>query len=91
MFTVVTYDIADDHRRLRVSDELENFGSRVNYSVFECHLEADSLSDLKERLDKVIEAAEDNVRYYILCDNCVEKVEIQGKGGVTGNPDYFVV
>jgi CRISPR-associated protein Cas2 len=91
MFVVVTYDITDDKRRLHVSDELENFGARVNFSVFECHLEPESLSDLKERLAEKIDPAEDNVRYYILCDACVTKVEIHGKGEVTRDTGYTVV
>ena len=91
MFAVVTYDIADDRRRLHVSEELENFGARVNFSVFECHLDSDILLELKGRLAKVIEPAEDNVRYYVLCDGCVKKVEIQGKGEITRDQDYFMV
>ena len=91
MFVVITYDIADDRRRLHVSEELENFGSRVNFSVFECHLDSDTLLEIKGRLAKVIEPAEDNVRYYVLCDGCVKKIEIQGKGEITRNQDYFVV
>ncbi len=91
MFVVVTYDITDDKRRLKISDELENFGARVNFSVFECHLEAESLTDLKQRLAGKIDSSEDNVRYYVLCDACVKKVEIQGKGEITRDTGYTVV
>ena len=91
MFVVVTYDITDDRRRLHVSDELENFGARVNFSVFECHLEAESLADLKQRLAEKIDSSEDNVRYYVLCDACLKKVEIHGKGQVTQDQGYTVV
>lgn len=91
MFVVVTYDITDDKRRLHVSDELENFGARVNFSVFECHLEPGHLSDLKRRLAETIDSAEDNVRYYVLCDTCARKIEIQGKGEVTKDTAYTVV
>ena len=91
MFVVVTYDITDDKRRLHVSDELENFGARVNFSVFECHLEAESLTDLKQRLAEKINSSEDNVRYYVLCDACLKKVEIHGKGQVTQDTGYTVV
>ncbi len=91
MFVVVTYDITDDRRRLHVSDELQNFGARVNFSVFECHLEQDRLDDLKRRLAEKIEPSEDNVRYYILCDGCIKKIEIQGKGEITRDSGYTVV
>ena len=91
MFVVVTYDITDDRRRMHVSDELENFGARVNFSVFECHLEAESLADLKQRLAEKIDSSEDNVRYYVLCDAGLKKVEIHGKGQVTQDTGYTVV
>lgn len=91
MFVVVTYDITDDRRRMHVSNELENFGARVNFSVFECHLEAESLADLKQRLAEKIDSSEDNVRYYVLCDACLKKVEVQGKGQVTQDTGYTVV
>lgn len=91
MFILVTYDIADDRRRLRVSDELENFGTRVNYSVFECHVEDKHLTVLKERLARIVETEEDNVRYYVICDTCRKKVEVQGNNPVTTNPGYTIV
>ena len=91
MFVVVTYDITDDKRRIHVSGELENFGSRVNFSVFECHLDSETLLILKHRLAELIEAAEDNVRYYVLCDACVKKVEVQGKGEMTQDTGYVIV
>lgn len=91
MFVVVTYDISDDRRRLRVSGELENFGARVNFSVFECHLEPDNLTELKRRLAKTIDPIEDNVRYYTVCDACLKKVEVQGECKVTRDLDYIVV
>jgi CRISPR-associated protein Cas2 len=70
---------------------LQNFGARVNFSVFECHLEPENLTELKRRLAEKIEPTEDNVRYYILCDACLKKVEVQGKGQVTQDQGYTVV
>ena len=54
MLIVVCYDIAEDLRRRRVSDELENFGGRVQDSVFECHLEEGQLKELQEWLAGII-------------------------------------
>ncbi|MGH8583295.1 MAG: CRISPR-associated endonuclease Cas2 [Gammaproteobacteria bacterium] len=67
MFVLVCYDITDDRRRCRVGSELENFGCRVQYSVFECHLEEPQLQELKARLLALIDYQEDHVRYYALC------------------------
>ncbi len=35
---IVTYDIANDKRRTKLSDLLGAYGDRVNYSVFEIEL-----------------------------------------------------
>jgi CRISPR-associated endonuclease Cas2 len=38
MLFLVAYDIPDDGTRTEVANELENWGTRVQYSVFECDL-----------------------------------------------------
>jgi CRISPR-associated protein Cas2 len=38
MFVVVAYDISDDPRRTKLHNTLKNFGTPVQYSVFECIL-----------------------------------------------------
>lgn len=58
MFVLVCYDISEDRRRLRVGSELENFGCRVQYSVFECHLEEPQLRKLQARLLTLIDDQE---------------------------------
>lgn len=91
MLFVVAYDIADDQRRTRVASELENFGTRVQYSVFECHLMAAQVRELQQRLEAIIVWGEDRVRYYPLCQKDKEHIIIGGPGGVTQDWDYFLV
>ena len=42
MLTLVAYDITNAKRLRRVADVCENFGVRVQYSLFECRLEEQS-------------------------------------------------
>jgi len=91
MFVIVAYDITDDKRRLRVFQELKNFGARVLRSVFECHLTEDQLVTLKERLALEIDCFEDNVRYYVLCKDDTASMEVVGKNVIYRDEDYFVV
>jgi CRISPR-associated endonuclease Cas2 len=49
---LITYDIPCDKRRKKVSDLLEGYGTRVQYSVFECCLEKDQYDRLRKRLRK---------------------------------------
>lgn len=72
---VVTYDISNDKRRTKLSDLLETYGNRVNYSVFEIELsEAKRETLLHEiELKKLINKKYDSLRFYHLCENCVPK------------------
>ena len=72
---IVTYDISNDKRRTKLSDILEGYGVRVNYSVFEIELsEAKREKLLYEiELKKLINKKYDSLRFYHLCENCVPK------------------
>lgn len=91
MLIMVCYDISDDKRRQQLSTELENFGNRVQYSVFECHLNDAQFAELQERLLPLIDEAVDKLRYYPLCGKDVAAVLIDGKGTLSKDWDYFIV
>jgi CRISPR-associated protein Cas2 len=88
---VVSYDVPDDRRRARLAQELESFGRRVQYSVFECLLDAEQLARLRTRMLRHLEPQEDSLRIYRLCQECCEKVEIHGLGTITEDPKVYVV
>lgn len=69
---------------------LKGFGTRVQRSVFECDITYLQFDKLKKRLTKVIKE-EDGLRYYILCSNCVEKIEVMQGMPVTKTQLYFAV
>lgn len=91
MFIVVSYDVVDDRRRTKVHKLLKNFGTRVQYSVFECQLEANELKRLQKRLRPLIDLKEDSVRFYQLCEVCLPKAEVVGAGEVTQVKAYRIV
>ena len=91
MFVVVSYDITDDRRRVRVASELENFGQRVQLSVFECHLPARELARLKALVRALIDRKKDRVRYYSLCATDRAQIRNDGPGEVSRDWDYYVV
>ena len=91
MFVVVSYDVMDDKRRLKVSRKLEDYGRRVQYSVFECILERDRIKRLIETINKLIDKQEDSVRIYQLCDVCLKKTKVYGVGRITEDEEMFIV
>jgi CRISPR-associated endonuclease Cas2 len=50
MFCVIGYDCTDDRRRLRVAKVLEDYGYRVQYSVFEAELDEKTLAEMVKRV-----------------------------------------
>ena len=90
-FVVVVYDISDDRRRTRLHDLLLQYGSPVQYSVFECLLDAKELASMKRTVRKLIKPKLDRVRYYALCEACVKKVEISSGPEVLGEVEVIVV
>ena len=91
MFYVISYDIPDDGRRNQLAKVLKGYGTRVQYSVFEAHLNARQFDALKQTVARLIDASEDSVRYYALCNACVERAEVPAVGDITSDPKTIVV
>ena len=67
----------DDKRRNRVSKILEKYGSRVNFSVFECMFTDSQLLLVQRKIGNLIALDEDTVVYYPCCVNCYTKIVYQ--------------
>lgn len=91
MFYIVSYDIPDDKRRLRVAKLVLDYGTRVQYSVFECNLDDRQREEMGKRLEDVISLAEDRLRIYPLCANCKREVVLMGEGKLTEDPGVYIV
>lgn len=80
MFVVITYDVQTTStggaRRLRkVAEICQNYGQRVQHSVFECIVDNAQLTALKLELLNIIEQDKDSLRIYRLGNNYKSKVE----------------
>ena len=83
MMVLVTYDVstedADGKKRLRkVAKQCQNYGQRVQNSVFECLVDPVQFAQLKKNLEQIIEPKEDSLRYYFLGSNWKNRVEHVG-------------
>ena len=90
-FWLVTYDIVDDKRRLKVANLLEDYGKRVQYSVFEVWLPYAELETFKAKLQNLIESKSDSVRLYELCGTCQQKVVVLGQGMIPSKPSTIII
>jgi CRISPR-associated protein Cas2 len=83
MFVLVSYDVSTTdpkgQRRLnRVAKACQDFGQRVQYSVFECIVDPAQWAVLKDRLLKEINQDVDSLRFYYLGSNWRRRVEHVG-------------
>lgn len=80
MMILITYDInitkAAGQRRLRrVAKKCEDYGIRVQNSVFECVVDATQYGKLKHDLLEIIDMKTDSLRIYRLGEKYDTKVE----------------
>lgn len=83
MLVLITYDVStmdrEGQRRLRrVSKQCQNYGQRVQHSVFECIVDATQFAILKKKLIQIIDEEQDSLRFYQLGNNYKNKVEHVG-------------
>jgi CRISPR-associated protein Cas2 len=83
MLILVTYDVSTvektGQRRLRrVAQACEDYGVRVQKSVFECQVGQKEWVLLRQRLLNEIKAEEDSLRFYFLDETAQTKIEHHG-------------
>jgi len=80
MMILITYDIntetsAGEKRLRKVAKVCQNYGQRVQNSVFECLVDSAQLTQLKQRLTELIDIEKDSLRFYHLGDKWSSRVE----------------
>jgi CRISPR-associated protein Cas2 len=78
MLTLVAYDICDDKRLRRVAHTCEDFGVRVQYSVFECRLDEGDFDSLWLALLDIIDEKEDRLVAYKIDARCAKETMTAG-------------
>ena len=84
MMVLVTYDVetitSGGAKRLRrVSKECQNYGQRVQNSVFECVVTESQFVLLRNEIASIIDMEKDTVRFYFLGNNWNNRVEFFGR------------
>jgi len=80
MLILVSYDVSIKHnngaRRLRrVAKICQNYGQRVQYSVFECVLDPAQWAICRQKLINEIDKKKDSLRFYFLGSNWKRRIE----------------
>lgn len=94
---LVSYDVSfeDDggQRRLRrLAKACENYGQRVQYSVFECVVDPAQWARLRHNLLEEFDEDKDSLRFYFLGKNWQRRVEQHGvKGSYDPETDALIL
>ncbi|WP_347491517.1 CRISPR-associated endonuclease Cas2 [Desulfoscipio sp. XC116] len=80
MLVLITYDVqtsstGGSKRLSKVARACQNYGQRVQNSVFECIIDAAQLTALKIELCSLIDEGKDSLRFYRLGNKYKTKVE----------------
>ncbi|SFB38182.1 CRISPR-associated protein, Cas2 family [Lentibacillus halodurans] len=83
MLVLITYDVQsyteNGKKRLRkVAKKCEEYGVRVQNSVFECMVDSTQLKQLETALEEIIDSSVDSLRYYRLGKNHDTKIKHVG-------------
>lgn len=78
MLTLVAYDICNPKRLHRAAKVCEDWGMRIQYSVFECRLEAQSFALFWEELSAAIDPKDDRIVAYKICTKCAREIHSLG-------------
>ncbi|MEW6219370.1 MAG: CRISPR-associated endonuclease Cas2 [Thermodesulfobacteriota bacterium] len=83
MFVLVSYDVSTEDRagakRLRrIAKMCQNYGQRVQYSVFECLVDPAQWTLLRNKLLAAMDPEKDSLRFYFLGSNWRHRVEHVG-------------
>ena len=91
MHVLVSYDVRDDRRRVRLMKMLKGFLEHVQKSVFEGELSEGAFGRLRAQIPGRIDMEEDGVRLYRLCSRCRLMTEVIGVGVLVDEGDGDVV
>ncbi len=89
---LIIYDIRDPKRLRRVAKTVENYGIRVQKSVFETIADERTIEILRKQLTEIIEE-EDFVVYFDICDTDWQKKRKYGPGKFEESEEksYYIV
>ena len=77
-YDVSTIEVAGRRRLRRVAQACEDYGTRVQKSVFECQVGQAEWVRLRDRLLTEYKSDEDSLRFYFLDEKAVQRIEHHG-------------
>lgn len=76
---LIAYDVRDAKRLRKVAKLLEGSGTRIQYSIFRCRLDRETLEKLHWQLNEIMDDADD-LLVMPMCQSCASKVPLHSTG-----------
>lgn len=76
---LIVYDIRNAKRLVKVSKCMESYAWWIQKSVFESSATAETIERLKRELERIIDAEEDFILFFEICERDFQKKEKFGK------------
>ena len=89
MFHLVAYDIASPKRLKKIASLCLDYGVRIQYSVFQFDLNEELTACFLDRLQEIIDPAQDSVMVIPVCGTCRKKIHVFGQGKLYEEPLLF--
>jgi CRISPR-associated protein Cas2 len=70
---LISYDVRDPKRLKKVAKKMEAYGSRIQYSVFRCRLDKETMEKLHWELSTIMDQVDD-LLVIPLCESCSCKI-----------------
>lgn len=86
---LVCYDISRDSARAKVAAYLQQWGDRIQRSVFVCAVSPDDLTEMISRVEQMIDPLTDAVHLLPTCAACWSRLVVRGQADATPDKPYW--
>lgn len=88
---LVCYDISRDAARARVAAYLQQWGDRIQRSVFVCAVAPEEMNEMVGRIEGMIDPDTDAVHLLPTCAGCWSRLVVRGQADATPDRPYWAV
>ncbi len=91
MKVLIAYDVVENRRRARLAAYLQHFATRIQGSVFIGTFDEQTLQEVIERAEKIINVKTDQILFSPQCRNCWKKTTEVGQASIRKEEICFSV
>ena len=91
MTYIFCYDISSPKRLRKAAKTLEDFGIRIQKSIFQCEMKKDTMEQLKKNIISIINKKKDSFFIYPLCEDCSKRAIKDGNGDLIILENYQIL